>query len=70
MIPVLGRERNADHCEFKAWFTELVLGQPELLRRETLSQKAKDNNTKNDRVFLACMWERIMKSYSYLRSSW
>lgn len=40
LMPALGKQKQKDPFEFEAtWSTGLVLGQLELLHKETLSQK-------------------------------
>jgi hypothetical protein len=47
LIPALGRQRQADLCEFKASLVyKLNPEQPELLHRETLSQNIKNKKQK------------------------
>ena len=49
LIPALGRQRQADLNKFEAWSTEQIPGQPGLLYRETLSQKAKQRERERER---------------------
>jgi hypothetical protein len=49
LISVLGRQKQADLCEFKASlvFTNQIAGQPGLLHRETLISKSQNQNLEN-----------------------